>query len=159
MPDEESQYKDAVKNRIIGLMKNEDYIKTENQMSRKCQREKDIDFLFNPENSLSLSLERMASFDEALKYQQEIDKYLREPTIPRGDNPLPWWSSKRHKFPLLASLARKYLSIPASSTPSERVFSTAGNIISAKRSCLTPKHANVLIFLYQNRKILEKLFN
>ncbi|CAD6240966.1 GSCOCG00012601001-RA-CDS, partial [Cotesia congregata] len=72
-------------------------------------------------------------------------------------NPLLWWNSKRNKFPILANFARKFLCIPPSSTLSERVFSTAGNIISAKRSCLSPETANLLIFLYQNRDMIEKL--
>ncbi|CAD6221714.1 GSCOCG00011629001-RA-CDS, partial [Cotesia congregata] len=71
-------------------------------------------------------------------------------------NPLLWWKSKQHKYPILATYARRYLGVPSSSTPSERVFSTARNIISTKRSCLLPENANLLIFLYQNREIIEE---
>ena len=47
-------------------------------------------------------------------------------------------------------MARKYLCIPATLVPSERAFSTAGNIVNAKRSCLLPKNTNILTFLAQN---------
>ena len=62
----------------------------------------------------------------------------------------------RKKYSILSSLAKKYLSIPATSVSSERCFSTAGNIVTAKRSCLLPKNVDMLIFLYQNRKYLIK---
>lgn len=41
---------------------------------------------------------------------------------------LQWWHNE-FIFPRLATLARKYLTNPASSVPSERVFSLCGNII------------------------------
>lgn len=43
--------------------------------------------------------------------------------------------------------------VPWTSVASERVFSTAGDIITAKRSCLTPGHVNELLFLQKNLKI------
>ena len=51
---------------------------------------------------------------------------------------------------MLATLARKYLCVPASSSASERVFSTSGNIVSKKRSCLKPHKVNELVLLAQN---------
>lgn len=81
----------------------------------------------------------MASFEGQSAVEKEMIKFDREPTIPKAENPLFWWNSKRNEFPILANFARKFLCIPPFSTPSEQVFSMAGNIISAKRSCMIEK--------------------
>ena len=54
-------------------------------------------------------------------------------------------------YPLMSRLAQKYFSITASSVPFERLFSSAGNVITEKRSCLTAQHADELIFLFENK--------
>ena len=51
---------------------------------------------------------------------------------------------------MLAALAKKYLCIPASSSASESVFSTSGNIVSKMRSCLKPLKVDELVFLAHN---------
>ena len=38
-------------------------------------------------------------------------------------NSLDWWRAKKKEYPRLARLARKYLSVPGTSTQAERVFS------------------------------------
>lgn len=38
-------------------------------------------------------------------------------------NPLSWWKNKQRQLPLMSDLARRILCIPATSAPSERVFS------------------------------------
>lgn len=90
--------------------------------------------------------------------QQEIDDTIRneilvyfgEKSIPRDKNPLLWWKENEAKFPTLALLAKSYLAIPATSTPSERLFSAAGNIVTKKRASLTSKHVDMLTFLHSN---------
>ena len=47
-------------------------------------------------------------------------------------------------------MARKYLCITATSVPSEQLFSTAGNIVSDKRSALLPENVEKLLFLHSN---------
>lgn len=71
------------------------------------------------------------------------------------DNPLIWWRENEKEYPLLARMAKRYLCVPGTSVTSERVFSTAGDIITAKRSCLTPGHVNELLFLQKNLSIPE----
>ena len=44
-------------------------------------------------------------------------------------------------------VCRKYLAISASSSPSERLFSKAGQIVRAQ---LKPEQANMIIFLAEN---------
>jgi hypothetical protein len=55
---------------------------------------------------------------------------------------------KWQQYPLLAKLALKLLAIPATSAPSERVFSTAGLTIAKDRARLDPANAGELIFLH-----------
>ena len=82
--------------------------------------------------------------------ENELNKYLGEVTTEEPDI-FVWWQTNCTTFPKLHKLARKYLSVPATSCPSERLFSKAGEIISKKRSRLKLKNANNLIFLNQNQ--------
>ena len=47
------------------------------------------------------------------------------------------------------------LALPVISIASERVFSTAGNIISSQRACLLPENANMLIFIKHNKAFYD----
>ncbi|XP_025757201.1 zinc finger BED domain-containing protein 1-like [Oreochromis niloticus] len=79
--------------------------------------------------------------------QKELEIYKRLPGITSGQDPVAWWWSKRDTLPNLSALSEKYLCVPASSTPSERVFSCAGHAISQERCCIAPEKANMIIFL------------
>ncbi len=81
----------------------------------------------------------------------DLRGYLSVPIQPRQSDPFKWWSEEGVKrFPLLCQLARKYLSFPATSVPSERVFSAAGEIVSKKRSRISNENVRTLIFLHAN---------
>ena len=47
-------------------------------------------------------------------------------------------------------MARRYLVVVATSVPSERLFSTAGNVVTAKRCALEPENVEKLVFLHDN---------
>lgn len=79
----------------------------------------------------------------------EVMRYRQRNTLPLKDNPLQWWKGQSD-LPLLSSLAKKYLCIPATSVASERVFSTAGDVVSVQRSVLRHDHVDQLIFLKKN---------
>jgi len=55
-----------------------------------------------------------------------------------------------NKFPLLSKVAKKYLAVQATSVASERVFSTAGDVVTSQRACLSGEHVDTLIFLKMN---------
>jgi hypothetical protein len=81
----------------------------------------------------------------------ELETYLDLPRLntPKVDG-LGWWKAQQHSFPLLAECARKYHCIPASSAPSERLFSASGNLVSQKRGSLNPKNVHMQIYLQRN---------
>lgn len=83
---------------------------------------------------------------------EELMRYLQEETIDTSDDPLAWWRNNEARYPLLAMVAKKYLCICVTSTPSERIFSTAGNIVTPIRSSFIPEKVNVLVFLAKNLK-------
>lgn len=92
-------------------------------------------------------------FSNNNEIDNELEKYLKENTINKNVCPLIWWAKNGVSYPRISKMARKYLCIPSTSTPSERVFSTAQNIITAKRNCLFGETAKVLIFLSHNSKM------
>lgn len=95
----------------------------------------------------SNSLERAV----ATEHDKEFSWYCSLPCLAdKNSDPLQWWIQHAETFPNLATLARKYLCIPATSVPSERLFSSARNIVSAKRNSLKPAKVNQLCFLAAN---------
>lgn len=77
----------------------------------------------------------------------ELQSFLQAATLDAEEDPLEWWREFRKLYPRLSHLARKYLCIPATSSSSERVFSTGGNIVTCQRASLKSEHVNRLFFL------------
>ena len=71
-------------------------------------------------------------FDESQEHRDEFSHFLQEPPLHPSKEPMEWWQQNEKRFPKLASLARKYLCTPATSVPSEKVFSAAGIIVSKR---------------------------
>lgn len=87
---------------------------------------------------------------EKTKLETELATYFLIPDIEPDTDPLEWWKLHQPNFPRLSLLAKKYLSIPATSAPSERVFSVGGGIVTCNRACLKPEVVDRLIFLAKN---------
>ena len=81
---------------------------------------------------------------------KEIDGYLSGHRLDFEEDPLMWWKRQQFNFPVLAKLAQKYLCVCATSSASERLFSTAGNVVSPFRATMKPDKVDMLVFLSKN---------
>lgn len=97
--------------------------------------------------------------------------YLKEPNLPiyesvsnpvdpqnpnsKRNDPLLYWKQNEQSKPILAKIARQFLCAPPGSVPSERLFSTAGDIADDKRNRLLPDKVEMLLFLNKNLRLLN----
>ena len=77
-----------------------------------------------------------ATHDEIIS--SENSRYKVEKPAELTENILRWWKARKDTYPNLSGIARRYLGIVATSVPSERLFSVAGNTVSAKHAALDP---------------------
>ena len=81
----------------------------------------------------------------------EVDRYLSVPIIDfKTGDPYLWWSQHTQEFQILSTLARRYLAAPATSVPSERLFSAAGELHDEKRNRISPELSQELLFIQNN---------
>ena len=72
-------------------------------------------------------------------------------------NLLKWWRAYKGQFPCLFQAVKALLATPATSVPSERIFSEAGYIARARRSRIIPQNLNKFTFLKKNLKYVPDL--
>ena len=73
------------------------------------------------------------------------------PSIDDDDDPLSFWVEQKDLYPLLFSLAVDIMSIPGSSAPVERIFSTAGDATIGKRNRLAHTNLEREVLLKKNK--------
>lgn len=106
-----------------------------------------------------------ATVDESPS-QKELRLFFQEPMLQsttvdpltkvvRENNPIDWWRQNGTRYPLLSVVAAQYMAAPPTSVASERLFSTAGDVLSDSRSRLLPEKAEQLIFLKINLPLLK----
>ncbi|GET52288.1 zinc finger BED domain-containing protein RICESLEEPER 2-like [Rhizophagus irregularis DAOM 181602=DAOM 197198] len=74
----------------------------------------------------------------------ELDRYLNSP-VDSNTGSLIWWKTYEKDYPVLSQIAKDYLTIQATSVPSERAFSISGLTISKTRNRLDPETARAII--------------
>ena len=83
--------------------------------------------------------------------KSELDLYLEDETrIDNNMNPLSYWDSSKSLYPNLAQIAKRVLSIPATNTSVERLFSHSGNTVTNRRTRLDADKVNNLLFIKRN---------
>jgi hypothetical protein len=91
---------------------------------------------------------------------QEVDRYKEHAfsnPIEMVGNPLGWWKQHGHHFPTLSQLARRFLTISATSCPVERLFSVAGQVDADRRASLAPDTLTLLVFLHEALSLVRKI--
>jgi len=66
---------------------------------------------------------------------------------------LSWWRENAKLYPNVAMVARRFLSAPSTSVPSERLFSSADLVYTDRRNRLLPERAEMLLFVKHNLNI------
>ncbi|XP_069476344.1 E3 SUMO-protein ligase ZBED1-like [Ambystoma mexicanum] len=108
------------------------------------------DLLWEITESVKQSTSIAADSEPEAAIIAQVEHYKALPILPGNEDPLIWWKQHQKELPILSHLAQKYLCIPATSVPSERVFSSSGYILSPFRSRLSTEHVNMLVFLHHN---------
>lgn len=105
--------------------------------------------------------------DVELKIQceSELKLFLQEPRLPLMDKDnkytdcLKWWAKNENKYPAIAPLAKLFLAIPASSAPSERVWSRGSRVITVKRAKMAQDLASSIMFVKENMTLLNRYYD
>ena len=84
--------------------------------------------------------------DKSSSVTEEVALFFQECLTKCHENPFAWWLGNANRFPNFAVLAHHYLATPATSTPSERVFSVAGIVVDKCHCALTADMINALMF-------------
>ena len=74
---------------------------------------------------------------------------------PSSVDQLEWWKNHQVQFPLLSHLVRIVFPVLAASSKSERVFSAAVNVVTAKRASLNPEKVEDLVIVKCNLSLLK----
>ena len=69
-----------------------------------------------------------------LLYESDLEK-----------SPLDWWADRETKYPQLSVIAKRVLAVPATSVPSEEIFSSARLIVTQPRNKLSSKVVDQII--------------
>jgi len=96
----------------------------------------------------SRSVSKKALFDSEWEV---LKTWKTKNGLPFQEDPLAWWMAKEMDMPILAKLAKAYMSIPASQASCERLFSVVKNDITDSRTSLLPDLVEALLFLAVGR--------
>jgi len=106
------------------------------------------DFIGNDEDIIdfnALYYSTPINYTNSQNSKQELEKYLSQPRSGSSVDILQWWKLNQAQFPVLAKMARDFLSISATSVPAERLFSKASLVIRKHRNRLSNESAQWLL--------------
>ncbi|CAB5388098.1 unnamed protein product [Rhizophagus irregularis] len=98
-------------------------------------------------NSSDENLVSHISKQQRIESIGELDRYLKADRAQPLTNVLKWWKLHEEEYPHLANMAKDYLGVPATSASSERIFSSAANVITYDRASLAPETVRSVMYL------------
>lgn len=87
----------------------------------------------------------------------EVINYRSKKSITKDNNPLEWWKKHAFEFPVLSFAAKCFFAVPATSAPVERLFSSAGLVVTSLRNRLHPDIVDATLFLKESWETIDTL--
>ncbi|GAU87462.1 hypothetical protein RvY_00297 [Ramazzottius varieornatus] len=100
--------------------------------------------------STKFNVKALAKYSADNPIGNEVERYASLPSPPEDQDVLSFWTEKENDFPRLKCYALRILSVSATSTPSERLFSRSGTAVSEKRKNLAPQTLSDLMVVQSN---------
>uniref|UniRef100_A0A1I8B9I1 Dimer_Tnp_hAT domain-containing protein n=1 Tax=Meloidogyne hapla TaxID=6305 RepID=A0A1I8B9I1_MELHA len=143
LPEAYSEMKEEIDDFLIPMEDEVSMGSTEDFFSN-YEKEKQGSFMFQEQ------LRNPTALEKRQKSEVEVNEFLRDSKLKVGSSPSDYWKVNSEKWPLLGKLVRKYHCAPATSSESERLFSTAGLIANDLRKNLLPENLEMLLTLHHN---------
>lgn len=93
---------------------------------------------------------------ETFPFKEQVEKDFAEtPSISEDADVFEFWTKHESLYPDVADIAFDLLTIPASSAPVERLFSTAGSVSAGKRNRISGDKLEREVFIKKNKHFLQ----
>lgn len=89
------------------------------------------------------------SFGSQSQIKNLLYLYNSEPRIDRNTDPLMWWKANV-KYSSMYAIVRRFLSVPAASASSERLFQESAHVYGDMRAGLSPESASKILLIKSN---------
>ena len=150
-PEEKDLVKKRIKNLLVAAQMS---IETQVSSNIKTNKTSRVEAL-RSKNYVYYKEKTAEEMDVVDKIDTLLDKFIQIVSDHNNTDALDFWRMHEIVFPGLELLAKKYLSVQASSAACERMFSIAGHIFSVKRRRLGIKFFTQLLLLKLNEDLID----
>ena len=102
------------------------------------------------QTTVSTSIKNDQEVNKKACIKHEVQAYLIYTNINENLSPLEWWRVIGGKYRNVARFVRKWLAVPSTPTPSERLLSIWGLVDTAERSNFLGVSTEKQVFRYNN---------
>lgn len=113
--------------------------KSQNENIDNTTKDFDVNMLYDSDSETQSS--------SLSSWSQELNFYLSHKRAGKNTNILDWWKQNQNTYPSLSKMARDFLCTPATSVPSERLFSRSSLVIRKHRNKLSDNSITQLMCL------------